>query len=63
MAPTNHLFILDYECTDDEYRCSVDGFCLERKFLCDGITQCSDGEDETEEACGEGKDNTQTNVT
>lgn len=47
--------IVDYECNQNEYRCNSDGLCVEKRFLCDGIRHCSDGEDEKNETCTEGK--------
>lgn len=46
---------LDYECKENEFRCSSDGLCVDKSYLCDGIRHCSDGEDELEETCAEGK--------
>lgn len=45
---------VDYECSDNEFRCSSDGLCFEKQFLCDTIKHCSDGEDESEQMCREG---------
>lgn len=50
------LFInnfLDYECSENEFRCKSDDLCVINDYKCDGIVHCSDGEDE--QSCNGGK--------
>ena len=37
-----------------DFECSVDASCVPNMFVCDGIDDCPDGEDETDELCCEG---------
>ena len=39
----------DFACPVDHFKCPR-SFCIESQYLCDGILQCKDGEDE--ENCG-----------
>ena len=34
-------------CTLDEMQCSDNGLCVNKKYICDGIKDCLNGEDET----------------
>ena len=45
------LFIIaeEFSCLSGYYKCKK-SFCLERRFVCDGVKQCEYGEDE--ENCG-----------
>ena len=34
-----------FECPSDFYKCPK-SFCIEKQFVCDGVPQCENGEDE-----------------
>ena len=41
-------------CAFDEFRCSSEtSLCIDQRWVCDGIADCSEGEDEHELLCGE----------
>ena len=44
-----HIFSELFECPSDFFKCP-DDFCIEKQFVCDGVPQCENGEDEQQ--CG-----------
>ena len=46
----NYTFFSEvFECPADFFKCP-DSFCIEKQFVCDGVPQCENGEDE--QHCG-----------
>ena len=39
----------ELHCSDDEFRCTVDGHCIHNKSVCDGIADCPVENDESDE--------------
>lgn len=51
-ASTHHH---DAACTAQQYKCNGSR-CLNSVFLCDGVEDCPNGDDESHPTCGEGGD-------
>ena len=55
------IFVLEsFECPEYFFKCP-DSFCVERRFVCDGIVHCENGDDELD--CSRFSMHTQLNVT
>ena len=39
-------------CNEREFKCEESGVCIDNHFICDVLSQCSDGSDENTPECG-----------
>ena len=51
IKPTTRRPIFTYPCPPSCFYCKADRKCIQKRFLCDGIRDCSDGEDECYPVC------------